>query len=1524
MLRLTWRAGCVAAIWIGGLSLALVASTREKDSNQGREPLVLHARVRELATEAQDKAADRFIVNEKIFRWDSARTAVIICDMWNQHWCQGATRRVAELAPAMNGAIAAARARGVLIIHAPSSCMDAYKDHPARKRAQAAPKAANLPGNIGEWCKIIPAEEKGIYPIDQSDGGCDDGPQCPQGSPWKSQIAAIEIRNEDAISDSGTEIWNLLESRGITNVMLMGVHTNMCVLGRPFGLRQMASHGKNVVLVRDLTDTMYNSRKWPYVSHFEGTNRIVEHVEKYVAATITSTDLTGQPAFRFGPDDRPSAVFLIGEDEYKTELTLPAFATRELEPQGIRCTFLIADPKSPHDFPGVEALDDASLLVVSVRRRAPTAEQMAIIRKYIDAGKPLVGIRTACHAFDTRGKAPAGHVEWTSFDPDVLGGHYTNHHANDRHPVISHGPSEKPHPIVQDVETPFTSEGSLYKVSPLASSARVLLWGTIPGQPPEPVAWVNMNGSSRVFYTSLGHPSDFGNPSFRRLLHNAIFWALHRPPPLKAVPKARAAVAPAPESRSPFDRGQGPLSPKAALASFTVPGDLQIAQVLAEPDVRQPVSISFDERGRLWVVQYLQYPFPAGLKMISRDGVWRAVYDKVPPPPPHHFRGKDKITIHEDTDGDGVFDRHKTFLDGLNIATSVARGRGGVWVLNPPYLLFYPDRDNDDVPDGDPQVHLQGFGLEDTHSVANSLRWGPDGWLYAAQGSTVTGHVTRPGLDAGKEPVHSMGQLIWRYHPETRRYEVFAEGGGNAFGVEIDAKGRIYSGHNGGDTRGFHYVQGAYYQKGFDKHGPLSNPYAFGYFPAMKHNRVPRFTHTFVIYEAATFPHQYHGLLFGVAPLLNHVVMSRISPDGSSLQTEDIGLAVSSADSWFRPVDIKLGPDGALYIADWYDRQVNHYRNHEGQIDPERGRIYRLTARGAGHSSSARPTNLALLSTLELVKLLTDSNKWTRQTALRLIADRKDPSIAPQLNRLIEHETGQTALEALWALNLVGRLDEPASVKTLEHSDPYVRLWTVRLACDCSQISLPVAAALARRAAIEPDVEVRSQLAASAKRLRPRDALPIVRALLARTEDEHDIHLPLLLWWDIEANVTADPTAVLDLFRDRAIWDLPIVRTTVVERLMRRFAAAGTRQDLANCTRLLALAPGPDHIKRLMAGLEAAYAGRSLAGLPPELVQALAKYSAGSLTFGLRQSKPEALAEALRFLADERADRSRKLQILQILGEVRQPGCVPDVLRIACRSSDNALRTTALSALSAYDDPAIPVEVLKAYAGMSDDVVAAAQCLLTVRRAWAAQFLEAIEARTIDSHTVPPEVVEKLLLLGDSRIDALATRLFGPRKPANSAEVRARVDRLAASIRAGIGVPKPGKQIFDQQCARCHRLFGRGGQVGPDLTTYRRDDLEAMLLNIVSPSAEVREGYSTRIVATTDGRVLSGVVFDEDPNVVLLRSADGADIALARNQIDAIRTNTSSIMPEGLLKDLTDQQLRDLFAYLRSTQPLID
>lgn len=487
----------------------------------------------------------------------------------------------------------------------------------------------------------------------------------------------------------------------------------------------------------------------------------------------------------------------------------------------------------------------------------------------------------------------------------------------------------------------------------------------------------------------------------------------------------------------------GPVSPLESLEQFEVFDDLEIDQLLVEPLVKQPVFLNFDERGRMWVVQYQQYPHPAGLKMASRDNYWRAIYDKVPPAPPNHIRGRDKITIHEDTDGDGVLDRHKTFVEGLNIVTSLAHGRGGVWLLNPPYLLFYPDKNRDDIPDSDPVVHLAGFGLEDTHSVVNSLRWGPDGWLYAAQGSTVSAKVRRPGFDEKEIP--SMGQNIWRYHPGTRRYEVFAEGGGNAFGVEFDAQGRLFSGHNGGDTRGFHYVQGGYLRKGFTKHGPLSNPYAFGYFNSMPHNKVPRFTHNFIVYEGVGLPEKYLGKTLGVEPLQGRVVMSDRTAIGSSFKTLDTGHPIKSSDSWFRPVDIKAGPDGAIYVCDWYDDQVNHYRNHEGRIDPKNGRVYRLRAKG---SQPVQPFDLVKRTTAELVGLLLRDDKWHRQTALRLLADRGDAAALPVLKTMLRDELGQAAIEALWAINLCGGFNPEFAGETLKHTNPHVRSWTVRLLGD--------------------------------------------------------------------------------------------------------------------------------------------------------------------------------------------------------------------------------------------------------------------------------------------------------------------------------------------------------------------------------------------------------------------------------------------------------------------------------------------
>jgi putative membrane-bound dehydrogenase-like protein len=964
---------------------------------------------------------------------------------------------------------------------------------------------------------------------------------------------------------------------------------------------------------------------------------------------------------------------------------------------------------------------------------------------------------------------------------------------------------------------------------------------------------------------------------------------------------------------------QAAKPPAEALAALQTPDNLRVEQVLAEPDIRQPLFIDFDERGRMWVVEYLQYPYPAGLKILSEDKFLRATYDKVPPPPPNHFRGLDKISIHEDTDGDGKFDKHKTFLDGLNIVTSFARGRGGVWVLNPPYLLFYPDRDGDDVPDGDPEVHLQGFGLEDTHSCANNLRWGPDGWLYACQGSTVSGDVLRPGLD--KKPMHSMGQLIWRYQPEQRKYEIFAEGGGNAFGLEIDSVGRIYSGHNGGDTRGFHYVQGGYFQKGFSKHGPLSNPFTFGYFPAMKHAAVPRFTHAFIIYEGGALPAEYEGRLFGVAPLQSHVVMSKLLADGSTFKTEDVGYAITSSDDWFRPVNITVGPDGAIYVCDMYEAQIAHLRHHEGKIDTSTGRIYRLCAKDA---KPLAPFELSKISSRELMGQLKHPNKWFRRTALRLLADRKDAAIVPELRKSLQSDSGQFALESLWALNASGGFDLVTATIGLNHANLHVREWTVRLLGDSGTVAPELASRLSQLAQSEPEAAVRSQLACTARRLPAAQGLPIVRGLLTHDEDIDDVHLPLLLWWAIEAKAASDRDAVVGMFSDADIWQRPIVNKHILHRLMRRYAASGSRKDLVTCAKLLNLAPGDDQRKALMSGFEEAFQGRPLSGLPDELVEAMSKFGGQSLTLSLRQGKDEAVSEALAVVADPKADTSKRLQFIQIFGEVRQPQSVPVLLALVRTTPDDGLRVAALAALEKYDAPDIAAEVLAGYPQWTDDVRSVAQSLLASRKTWTLALLEAIDAGRIDAATIPREVARKLTVHRDPRIAELVTKNFGNIEGATTGQMQEQIARFTDTIRGGLGTPYSGKKLFTANCAKCHTLFGQGGQIGPDLTSYKRDDVANMLVNIVNPSAEVREGFETYQVITDDGRVVSGFLVDRDNQVIVLRGADGQTASLAQDEIEEMAPLRKSLMPEGLLDKLGEQDVRDLFAYLRSTQPLND
>ncbi|MEO5739850.1 MAG: PVC-type heme-binding CxxCH protein [Vicinamibacterales bacterium] len=961
------------------------------------------------------------------------------------------------------------------------------------------------------------------------------------------------------------------------------------------------------------------------------------------------------------------------------------------------------------------------------------------------------------------------------------------------------------------------------------------------------------------------------------------------------------------------------LTPAEPMARLHVAEELEAELVLNEPEITQPVFLNFDERGRMWVVEYRQYPQPAGLQVVSHDQFWRAVYDKVPQPPPHHTRGADRISIHEDTDGDGSFDSHKVFVDGLSIATAVERGRGGVWVLNPPYLLFYADTNGDDVPDGDPIVHLAGFGIEDTHSVANSLRWGPDGWLYGAQGSTVTGHMIRPGIDAAPF-LHTMGQGIWRYHPETRCFEFFAEGGGNTFGVELDAKGRIFSGHNGGDTRGFHYMQGAYLRKGFEKHGPLSNPYAFGFFEPMAHHKVERFTHNFVIYEGGALPVAYDGKLLGIEPLQGRVVMSEITADGATFRTRDLSRPLTSDDRWFRPVDIKVGPDGALFICDWSDPQIAHFRSADGSMEHAQGRIIRVKAKGA---APARKFDLGTATSEQLADLRWHPNKWFRQTALRMLADRRDPAIAPKLREQLAGWSGQPALETFWALNASGAFDEPAALSALKHSDAQVRLWTVRLLCDAGWISKPIFEKLIQLAREETNLEVRVQLAASARRLPATNCFGIVRELLFHDEDATDARQPLMIWWAIESKAATDRDQLVELFSASPLWDRPLVSEQLLGRLMRRFAQSGTRPELLACARLLELSHSVEQSKRLMIGFEAAFAGRALTGLPEELPRAMVRHHVGSPAFAVRLGEPGAAEEALATIADERATISDRLEFLQVLAEMDVSGAVPVLLSVVERAKDAPLQQAALTALGRYDEPEIATRVLALYPSFKGAPLTAAQTLLASRAGWSLAFAKAVEADRIPRDSVPRDLARRFALHSNAELNALAATLWPNVGRPTSRQMEQTIQRVAQVLRAGAAEPYAGRELFRATCAACHSLFGEGGRIGPDLTTYQRSDVPTMLLHIVNPNAEIREGYENLTVQTKDGRALSGFLVERDIKALVLRGLDDQNTTLAQTEIASVQPAGASLMPEGLLDALSDQQLRDLFAYLRSTQPLV-
>ena len=498
-------------------------------------------------------------------------------------------------------------------------------------------------------------------------------------------------------------------------------------------------------------------------------------------------------------------------------------------------------------------------------------------------------------------------------------------------------------------------------------------------------------------------------------------------------------------------RTQG-YSPTDAPGRMVVPDGMAVNLFAAEPDIRQPIVVTCDDRGRVWTVQYLQYPNPAGLKRVKVDRFSRTIYDRVPEPPPNGPRGEDRITICEDTDGDGRADRFKDFVTGLNLCTGVAFGHGGVYVLQVPYLLFYPDRNGDDVPDADPEVLLSGFGMDDAQSLASHLTWGPDGWLYGVTGSTSGNNVR--GVE--------FQQAVWRYDPRSKRFELFCEGGGNLFGLTFDADGNLFFASNGNDLA-YHAVQGGYFRKNFGKHGPLHNPYAYGYFEHLMYDQPvagPR--PGGIIYLGDALPGPFRGAYLCCEFLQHSAAWWRLDRRGSTFKATYGGTLLDSRDTWFCAPDLCQGADGAVYVCDFHDERTAH-PDPDAKWDRSNGRIYRIAA------NSTRPVkglNIGRKTGAELVELLRHPNGWYAERSRTQLATRRDPGTWPALAALARtKDEPRRALEGLWGLHVSGGFDDVLAAELLGHPGEYVRAWAIRLLGDRQTISPALASRLADLAA---------------------------------------------------------------------------------------------------------------------------------------------------------------------------------------------------------------------------------------------------------------------------------------------------------------------------------------------------------------------------------------------------------------------------------------------------------------------------
>ena len=952
-----------------------------------------------------------------------------------------------------------------------------------------------------------------------------------------------------------------------------------------------------------------------------------------------------------------------------------------------------------------------------------------------------------------------------------------------------------------------------------------------------------------------------------------------------------------------------PIAADRAAGAMTVPEGFHVTLFASEPDVRQPIALTIDAKGRLWVVECFSYP----------------TWSQKPP-------GEDRILILEDTDGDGRFDVRKVFYDKGTNLSGIALGFGGVWACSTPNLVFIPDRDGDDVPDSEPEIKLDGWSLKAEHNVFNGLNWGPDGWLHGCNGILSDSLVGKPGTADSDRTSINCG--VWRYHPTRAIFEVVAHGTTNPWGLDFDDYGEMFI-TNCVIPHVYRVVPGAHFQRMF---GQDLNPYVFGLIGSIADHvhwntietwsdiRTLGVTPTTdraggghahaggMIYLGDNWPDEYRGSLF-----LNNIHGHRVNHDklhreGARYTARHQNDFLLANDPWFRGLELKYGPDGGVYLIDWSDTGECHEADADG-AHRENGRIYKVTY------GAPRPTrvDLSRADDATLVQYQNHKNDWYVRTARRVLQERaaagQDLSEARDaLWRQFEDQADPTRkLRALWALHVIGGASEDKLIRLLMHDNEVVRAWAVRLLSEQtpSQITLEKLATLA---AGESSAAVRLALASALQRIPVAERWSIASHLLTHGEDTSDPYIPLLLWYGIEPLVASDATRAGELAMESRI---PLVRAYAARRMLVSDPRAGV------ATLLPLLKRGDDSVRsELLDGMLEALRGHRGLQLPEGWSELAGQFGMSpsasvrskarllSLWFG----DTAAVGTLTKLAEDPRAETSDREQALQALIEQRVRGLAEVMHRML---ADPTMRAASIRGLAAYDDKTTPTVLLRNYRSLNESERADAVGTLAARPEYAARLIDAIEDGTVDRRDVSAAIARQISAFKDEMLVDRFQRVWGRSRPTSTEVARlvAEYKTVLTPARIEAANASKGRDLFNRTCARCHKLYSTGGDVGPELTGSDRRNLDYLLQNILDPSSTVGRDFQLTLVVTSDGRLISGIIREQDEKRLVIQT-ENEKLVVNRADIEEMKSLPASMMPEGLFERLKEDEIADLVSYL--------